>query len=208
MPETGKKQMMCSVVILAAGYSARMGLSKPFLKWDERVCFLEHIIDQYRSICCGKVAVVLNKENLDRYRVGHYNFLNGTVKVINEHPEYERFYSIQLGIKASGVRFPCFIQDGDNPFVTESLLSMLYQQYIPDGWVVPAFEGRGGHPVLIGTEAVNKIMSIETYETTLKDELRGLKKIIVPTEDPSIRYNINTIEDYNKHFGESLNVNL
>ena len=40
----------CSVVILAAGNSGRMGEAKSFLKWNENTTFIQKIIDEYKNL--------------------------------------------------------------------------------------------------------------------------------------------------------------
>ena len=136
-----------SVIILAAGKSTRMKFPKPFLLIppENKITFLEKIISAYQKFNCSQIVVVLNTKNYDFYKQKNYTFLKNCTIVINEHLEYERFYSIKLGLHAietlharkemlyareetlhaTSLQTFVFIQNSDNPFISNEVLNRI-----------------------------------------------------------------------------------
>jgi len=106
-----KKQY--SVVILAAGTSSRMGTPKFLLKYNESTTFLEWIIKEYEAFACEQIVVVLNREGANLFESHYANFTDKLKIIINYHPEWERFYSVKLGLTALGSINPVFIHNVD-----------------------------------------------------------------------------------------------
>ena len=52
-----------SVLILAAGYSKRLGRPKISLKMPDGSYFLDNIIEQYLEFACKQIIVVVNQES-------------------------------------------------------------------------------------------------------------------------------------------------
>ncbi len=188
-----------AVVILAAGSSHRMDFPKPFLLWNDKLTFIEKIIQEYKNYGCEHIITVLNTGGLDFYYQKKYDFLNDINIIINKHPEYERFYSVKSGLKALNKKIPCFIQNVDNPFVNLKILNELYKNKINKGYVVPCFLNKGGHPVLLGENIIEPILS-EKKNENLKVVLSKFERKNVSVKDEKILININTQEDYDKYF--------
>ena len=91
--------MDCSVIVLAAGFSGRMGIPKFALRFDENRTFLEEVVEQYDIFGCQEIIIILNKVGKKQYDELNIPFAQNVKIVINHHPEYERFYSIKAGLK-------------------------------------------------------------------------------------------------------------
>ncbi|MCL5990678.1 MAG: NTP transferase domain-containing protein [Bacteroidetes bacterium] len=183
------------VVILSAGESSRMNSPKAFLKYDLNRRFIDKIIDEYKVFGINNIVVVINKSIITQLK------LKDDISIcINEHLEYERFYSIKLGLEKIGKCVHCFIQNIDNPFVNQFVLNKLFIHKIKSGCTIPIFQKHGGHPVLLGEEIINKILSTKEMNLNFKDILNEFPGKRVDVDDESILRNINTLEDYNKYF--------
>lgn len=189
----------CSALILAAGISSRMGFPKAFLKWDENTYFLEKIIKNYSEFLCKEIVIVVNKELIDYYSFYRLNFLKNTLIVINDFPELPRFLSIKLGLRQITSPF-CFLQNIDNPFLDQDLLSKLYSAGKQEGYAVPVINNKSGHPVLLGREIYNEILNIQNNSVILSDVLKKYERFSVTTTNEKILCNINTPEEYEKYF--------
>jgi len=188
------------VIILAAGLSGRMGFPKPFLKWDAKSTFLEKIIAEYLSFGRGEIIVVINNEGYCRVKNEMPQIEQFAKIVVNKEPEKGRFYSIKLGLTALAEIQPCFIQNIDNPFVNFSLLAGMSKHAEPDSHVVPVYKGKRGHPVLVGTEIMKYILSLDEADRDLKELLNKFRRTEVETNDKNILMNINSMEEYRKLF--------
>ncbi len=187
-----------SVIILAAGNSGRMGFPKAFLSWDGKFTFLEKSIQTYRRFGCKEIVVVLNPQVLDFYRTNNYTFLSGVNVVINSHPEWERYYSIKTGLSALENMKACYIQDVDNPFTKKAILINLLQNLPVAGYSFPDYDEQGGHPLLISERIIRHIVHTKDNERNLREVLIQFDMKAVITDDPSVLYNINTPEDYER----------
>lgn len=188
------------VIILAAGMSDRMGFPKPFLKWDKHTTFIEKIISEYSSFEAGQIIVILNKEGYRHIQTELPYLAEYCEIVINNSTERGRFSSIKLGIEKLPGNVPCYIQNVDNPFVTAGLLDMMDDHAEPGSYVVPVFNGKGGHPVLIGQKVVDEIFALDYNDRDMKELLKKYKRIEVESSDVNILANINSVDEYNKYF--------
>jgi molybdenum cofactor cytidylyltransferase len=191
------------VIILAAGLSGRMGFPKPFLKWDAKRTFLEKIIAEYISVRSREIIVVMNNEGYCKVKNEMPQIesrMLGTKIVVNTEPEKGRFRSVKLGLAAIAEIQSCFIQNIDNPFVNFSLLAGLNTQAESHSYVVPVYEGRGGHPILLGTEIIKYILSLNEADLDLRELLNKFKRTEVETNNKNILININSMEEYRKYF--------
>jgi CTP:molybdopterin cytidylyltransferase MocA len=185
-------------IILAAGHSSRMYTSKPLLAFDANTTFIQKIITTYLNWGCNKITIVTNKE-LSQHPV-FLNFPEKCSVVVNEHPEFERFYSAKQGaIQLLDFSF-CFLQNADNPFTTELTLSTLFKYRKSNITVIPSIQGKGGHPILLGNEAIRHIAEEKIDEGNLKEILKELPSKKIEIHDPSVLININNPEEYSKYF--------
>ncbi len=186
----------CSVLVLAAGRSERMGSPKHLLRYDDNHTFLEYIVEQYRGFGCGQVVVVINEEAVVLFKTGIPEKLKDVVFVINRHPEWERFYSVQLGLQKLSGASHVFLHNVDNPYASQDVLQSLIDKNDAGDYVVPYYKGRGGHPVLLNPAVVQAIVGEQNPRRNLKDLLADFSKVTVAVNDENVLLNINTDEQY------------
>ncbi len=185
-----------NAIILSAGCSLRMGRPKMMLPFDDNRTFLDVITERYSHFGCREIVLVVNAENsplVDRTVAKKH-----VTVVVNTHPEWQRFYSVQLGLKAMKVKSPVFIHNIDNPFVDGELLQKMAAALPVKGYVVPVFQGRGGHPVLLSAEVARQIVASPDPFVNLKTFLKSFSRVEVESENDNVLVNINTMQDYLK----------
>ncbi|HNW69642.1 MAG TPA: NTP transferase domain-containing protein [Bacteroidales bacterium] len=193
--------MSWAAVVLAAGNSTRMRQHKALLEFDSQQTFVQKIVREYISAGCSHIVVVANEQNMDLISgqfanpAGHKPIL-----VLNKHPEYERFYSVQLGLKACHTFTKCFLQPCDNPFVNADLLTGMLQILEDGSYVAPVYNGKKGHPVLLGIQIMCELCASDEINGNLKDFLRTFNCLGFETSDPNILANINDMNDYQVYF--------
>jgi len=185
-----------SALILAAGRSGRMGKPKHSLRFDEHSTFLEEIVRQYRHFGCKQIVVVINKASEPFFHHRRSASLADVVFVINYHQEWERFYSVQLGLKEFSGTSPVFVHNVDNPYASQEVLQSLLDKENFGDFVVPYFKGRGGHPVLLNPQVIRAIIKEKDHHSNLKDFLSDFSKGVAPVADDNVLLNINNEEDY------------
>lgn len=187
---------MYDCVILAAGISKRMGRHKAFLPFDRSNTFLERIVGIYLDIGVIKPIVVTNESVLQLIKKEDNPQFEQCQFVLNNHLNRGRFYSLKLGLGVCKLQHPVFIQNIDNPFVDQNLLKGLINNLQDDIWVVPSFNQKSGHPILLSSFIAKKLLNEFSDESVLYEVLKlyGCQKVEV--SNPNILLNINTPEDY------------
>lgn len=189
-------QEKTSVIILAAGYSSRMKQLKLSLRLSGGKTFLENIINQYVEFGCKEIIVVINKEGSEYLKNNPIDVACKIKFVLNEHPEYERFFSIKTGLSILNKGNFVFIHNVDNPIISKKTLSLIYFQRLNADWIKPVFRNRGGHPILISNKVVEEIVSIKDFKVHLNHFLENYSCKSVEIEDNNILLNVNTQKDY------------
>ena len=184
-------------LILAAGFSERMGTPKALLMWDRSMTFLKKIILEFLSAGCDPVVCTVNSLVLP-----HCSSLESIPRVkiiLNEHPEWGRMHSVRLGLEHAGGRPYCLLHNVDNPFIHETILRKILDSANPGSWCAPEYKGKGGHPVLLTARIMDHILQSTCLPTTLEEVLGSFPKKTVKMEDDLILRNINTPGDYRKY---------
>ena len=184
-------------LILAAGSSIRMGTPKAFLPFDENTTFLEKIISTYLQWGCNEIVIVINKTLAEKVR-----FMGEQAEIItfvvNDHLEFERFYSVKMGLQKMTKSDFCFIQNVDNPFLTQNILNNLYRERSNEAYVVPTFEDKGGHPILLNRKNILFLCSFPDNTANLRQILGKMPCKKVKEQDSHILVNINESEEYER----------
>jgi molybdenum cofactor cytidylyltransferase len=177
-----------SLLILAAGTSGRMGINKASLFSNEGSSFLEYLLKCYIHVGLSQIVVIINQET-------NITDQMGVRFITNYHPEKGRNTSIAIGIKEIKKGNACLIQNIDNPYFENTLLDQLIHTFENDSIVIPTYNGKGGHPLLIGPDVVEYLKSLRKIED-FKAELSRFKQQRINWSDEGILLNINTPEDY------------
>ena len=179
-----------SALILAAGKSQRMGKDKASLLLSNGETFAGHLFTQYTRLGCRPLLMVVNNStDLSRIDPGKVKY------IVNQNLEKGRSWSIMLGLKQIPAGHACFIQNVDNPVSDTALLRQMCDALSPEKYIVPAFGGKGGHPVLLGSRVVEELCKKDII-INLREELEKYPRVEIPARDGTIHLNINTPEDF------------
>ena len=187
-----------AAIILAAGDSIRMGSPKALLPLGNQT-FLGKIIADYRRIDCQPVIAVAGA-HFDAIR----NLLDNSDVLLLHNPDPDRgpFSSLKIAVKS--LPPACqgfFVHPVDHPAINIRTLKQIFTAWRGEARqaLKPTFEGRGGHPVLLGREWIQNIA-----RAPISDNLRSLLRQspadlqLVPVADEMILLNVNHPDDLEK----------
>lgn len=197
---------MIVAVVLAAGESSRMGRPKALLPIDG-VRFIERIVTALKSGNVVKIVVVLghNGEEMRRqiedlpvtiiinpeYKKGQLSSLQAAIHHLENLPASE-------GIEVDGI----LVHLVDHPYINPDLVKLMIQRFqeTKKSIVVPRFQGRRGHPVLLA-----RALFLELLASPMD---QGAKTVVhahrddtleIDTEDEGVLVDIDTPEEYRRH---------
>jgi len=190
--------MKTSALILAAGYSSRMGRFKPLLPLGES-SVLERVIALFQEAGIGDIKVVTGHRGDETAKVA--------IKMNAEaifNPDYDggMFSSVKAGVQALDSQTRAFfVLPVDIPLVRPETITLLLKTWQKENPTIlyPVFKGERGHPPLISTRARNHILSW----SGLKGLRGALDKLAafsleIETADKYILMDMDHPEDYEK----------
>jgi molybdenum cofactor cytidylyltransferase len=196
--------MAIAGIILAAGESSRMGRDKALLPWPPGsagsaktlLSAAIHALSEHSDL----VIVVAGANHANLQPVV---WACGASLVRNPAPEMGQFSSLQTGLH------DILGRGWDNALVTlvdrpppkrETLaaLARAFEDRGHDTWaVVPEFEGKHGHPILISREMIEGFLKAPpTSNAREVEHSHHLHVRYLAVEDPAVTMNMNTPEDY------------
>jgi CTP:molybdopterin cytidylyltransferase MocA len=132
---------------------------------------------------------------------------NAAYLVVNHDPDRGQFSSLQLGLQEvlNRGRDTAIVTLVDRPPARPETVQHLRNQYlnlICDNqiWaVVPEFEGKHGHPIIVGRELMGLIIDAPA-SSNARDIMHANQSHIayLPVTDPFVTMNIDTPEDYER----------
>jgi molybdenum cofactor cytidylyltransferase len=184
-----------AAILLAAGQSRRMGAFKPLLPFGDRTV-IECCLDYLQQGGVETVVVVLG-HRADEVReklAGH-----SVIFALNPDPDSEMGASIAAGVRALPEECKVtLIALVDHPAVPASVVSTLIESWQQgSGLIVPTWNGRGGHPVLVDLKFKPELLNL--------DATGGLRALFdahqtavarVPVDSTFIARDMDTWDDY------------
>jgi molybdenum cofactor cytidylyltransferase len=183
----------CSAIILAAGRSSRMGAFKPLLPFGNKTV-IECCIDYLHDGGVEDIVVVLGHRADDiRQQVSKVKF------AINPDPDSAMGASIAAGVsELPETAQATLIALVDHPVIPPAVVSTLL-----DSWksgarlVIPTWQGRGGHPVLVDLSFKSELLNLpESGGLRTLFEAHRSEVTRVPVDSPFIARDIDTWDDY------------
>jgi len=184
-----------AAILLAAGQSKRMGAFKPLLPFGDKTV-IECCLDYLQQGGVGTIVVVVG------HRADEVCGKLKNRKIIFAHnpdPNSEMGASIAAGIRVlSASSAATLISLVDNPAVPSIVVSTLIENWKRGArLIVPTYQGRGGHPVLIDLTFKSELLTL--------DATGGLRSLFdahqnevkrVPIDSPFIARDMDTWDDY------------
>ena len=184
-------------IVLAAGLSTRMGAFKQLLPLGDRTV-VEVVVDQ---LCrrLERVVVVVGHRAAEVIEV---QTSRPVQCVFNPAYQLGMPTSVQCGIRSLGPTAGYLICLGDQPRLSATLAALL--SVAPNvrsrpGILIPTFQGRRGHPILIGNQYTEEIMALSP-DQGLNTVTRAHPDdtLEVPVEDSEALEDLDTPEDYQR----------
>ena len=187
---------MIWAVILAAGESRRMGTQKLLLPFGDATVIESVVLTALAS----RVDRVLAVLGADRDAVRQKLEPLGIDFVINENFVKGMLSSVQAGFAAlPPAAEAAVVMLSDQPFLPAGVVDAVVEAFRRSGKgiVVPAFQGRRGHPVLIGLKYHDEVLALDPTD--------GLRRLMrahpddifeAAVEDANILRDMDVPEDY------------
>ncbi|HZK37274.1 MAG TPA: nucleotidyltransferase family protein [Clostridia bacterium] len=175
-------------IVLAAGFSSRAGRNKLLLDIGGKPIIERCILSMYDS--CAKIIVVGGCRIEDiRPLVTKYPKVE---LIFNPDFEEGMFSSVKKGLsKVTKERF--FITLGDCPMISKNTYSEMLK--IDENIIVPVFNGKRGHPVLMKSHFISEILSDNTLEA-MRDFIKSRPFYRLHVEDEGILLDVDDMDDY------------
>ena len=189
-------------IILAAGESKRMGANKLLLPYKKNY-IINYVINYINKSQINHSLLVLGA-----FREDILKAIEGEQIDVCYNRNYQNgmLSSVQCGIRALPENTDAvMIFLGDQPTNNESVINTLIEEYhsCPKGIVVPVYEGKRGHPLLIDSKYFIEIFNLNP-DIGLRELLQKHKDDIrlVKVNEAGILRDIDTPEDYRRLIGE------
>ena len=140
---------------------------------------------------CRRVILVIGANGQEL--ISRYSDCPDITMTINPVAEMGLFSSIQCGLRLVKHAY-AFVTHGDMPCLSPEIFQAVWQargEYA----VLPCFDGRNGHPVLLPKEMAQR-MSAVPPEGSAKNWLLQNRHQLLPLENPDILLDIDTPEQY------------
>jgi molybdenum cofactor cytidylyltransferase len=194
--DDGRLTAATAAIILAAGRSRRMGAFKPLLPFGATTV-VESCVENLRGAGVAEIVVVLGHRAEElRARLSH-----APVRfALNEDAGSEMGASVARGVEqVSGGMRAVLVALADHPAVTTDAIKFVIETHAREGarFVVPTWQGRGGHPVLVDLAYREELLRL--------NETRGLRGLLeahaaevsrVEVDCPYVARDMDTWEDY------------
>ena len=190
--------MKIGVLILAAGYSQRMGENKALLKFNTDFTFLDQLISQYQNAGINEIKVIIQHERLP---VHPALLSKDDIQFIrNGLPQLGRSYSIHKGLQEFKSFDFIFIQNIDNPFTSSDLIKQMVLESRKNAVIIPKVENKSSHPILLAQQFILQILNQNAQSFDFRETFSLFPKHYISWENKNIRANINTTEEYKDWF--------
>jgi CTP:molybdopterin cytidylyltransferase MocA len=186
-----------AAILLAAGQSRRMGAFKPLLPFGDKTV-IECCIDYLREAGIENIVAVLG-HRADEIR----DVIKNVTIAINPDPNSEMGASIAAGVQAlPKTTKAVIIALVDHPAVPARVVSTLIDEWQNGASiVVPTWQNRGGHPVLVDLTLKNELLNLDrTGGLRALFQKHGAKRI--PADSPFVARDMDTWDDYRALYEE------
>jgi len=194
-------------VILAAGESSRMGMDKALLPWPPSAEGQPPSKDTFLSAAIRSLSpssdFVLVVAGKNEPALAPVVYAAGASIVANPDPARGQFSSLQIGLQEvlNRGRDAAIITLVDRPPASAATVQRLREAFESAEMnilaVVPEFQGKHGHPYVIGRDMMEKFLQVPATNSAREIEHGVQDQILyLAVDDANVALNVNTPEDY------------
>ena len=193
-------QYKIAAIILAAGYSRRMGQPKALLKMG-LTNFHDTILEKLRSLPFNPLMTVVGSAGPEIIKASQADKTH--LFILNEQAEKGQLSSLQCALKMLTDDVDgCLVALVDHPLVKSETYKDLYEKICeqPQRIIIPVYNHKGGHPVYFGCNYFTSLL-----EAPLS---KGARFVVEnnrdtayrwPVQDAGVLIDIDTPADYQTH---------
>ena len=190
--------MQGTAIVLAAGASRRMGYPKALLPWGTGT-FVQHLCGLLGGLKLGGRAVVTRAELSEQLRVDWPIWLN-------PDPERGMLSSLQTALHRVSDDCPwLMVALVDQPAISLETFETMASQAGEQGWSSPTYQGRRGHPVIIGRQCFEGLRTAAPGQNP-RDVLARYPRTLVEVRDLWIALDFDTPEEWQSFQAKGLRV--
>lgn len=187
---------MITAIIMASGFSERMGSDKLFLKVNSQT-LIERTIKIVKGSKIDNIIIVYRDK-----RIKDIAKNQGIISIYNNNAKKGQSESIKLGIKSADERTKGFIFFvGDQPFLSIGVINKIITEFKKrrEEIIIPLYNGKRGNPVIFPALLKKELLLINGDiggREVIKNNLDIVNYIKI--HDKYLGIDIDTIEDYKK----------
>ncbi|MDY0094682.1 MAG: nucleotidyltransferase family protein [Candidatus Vecturithrix sp.] len=184
-----------NAVILAAGFSSRMGTLKQVMAFEHKP-MIQRAAEPLLE--AGLQLIVVVGHERERVQAALQNL--PCQYVLNKRPEDGMFSSVRLGCLAVPNGEACLLTPCDCPGVRPETIRQIHTtlEREREKVIIPTFEGRRGHPAGLPAALVERIRTLPPDTPGLNSLWRDRPEMVVHLEvhDPAILRDFDRPEDF------------
>jgi molybdenum cofactor cytidylyltransferase len=184
---------MITAIILASGYSRRMGQNKLLLKYRGK-SLIEHTLETILQ--CGFYEIILVAREADIIDIGNKHQLN---VIINENADKGISESIKLGVRNAKETKGFMFFMADQPFLDVDTVKGLNHEFEEnlDSIIIPRFDDKNGSPVTFPSIFKEDFLRLEGDVGGKVIINKNLDKVkFVEVKDNAKLFDVDTNENY------------
>ena len=184
---------MITAIILASGYSRRMGQNKLLLKYRGK-SLIEHTIETIKKCGFSEMIIVAREEKI--IDIGNKH---GLKVIINEDAVKGISESIKLGVRNAKETEGFMFFMADQPFLDVDTVKGLNNEFSgnSDYIIIPRFDGKRGSPVIFPCIFKEDFLRLEGDVGGKVIINKNLDKVkFVEVQDAAKLFDVDTIENY------------
>lgn len=185
-----------NAIVLSAGASARWGGRPKALLPVGRETALERVVRLCVEAGAGRTAIVVGRHAAELAPLAP----PGVEVLANPRWEAGRTGSVQVGLRWAEDGEGVVLWPVDHPFVRVETPARLLDHARRDAlalWIIPTYEGHGGHPVAIRREAFGEVLDLNAGAPLRTVPRRlGVQVARLPVNDPGVVDSTDTPDEY------------
>ena len=182
---------MITAIVMASGFSKRMGLNKLLMKYNDKF-LIEHTLEKISQCDFAEKIIVTQYEEIEK--------LTDNFKVvINENAHKGQSESIKLGVKSSEKCDGYMFFVADQPLINQKDIEKLIRVFREnkDFIVIPKYKEKHGNPVIYPSLYKEEILRLEGDKGG-KSIIKSSNKIKYVEVEENTLFDIDNKDDFNK----------